>query len=395
MSDSNRLKISWATESTFGVTPPSSTFYEVRQTGESLTMETNTTTSQEIRADRETVAVVRTGINAAGDINWELAKDSAGTHFDKLLEYALLSAAWTSATNIITTGTSIAPDGTLQQFQGGVGDFSGVGVGEWLLVAGFNNTANNGYFKVVDKAADSSTIDVVGETDLVTTAAETDITMDIPPYIEAGTTFTTLTFEKDYQDVSEKMYIRGCAIDTMNVSIGSDSISTGSFGIIGKDANFTAPTTPSYSAASTEQPMNGIDHVTTIVLGIGAPGTGSKRGNATQITLDLANNLRARLQIGTLGAISLGTGQIGITGTLQSYFTDRTEMESYLNYADSGFGFITNDTVNGLYIFDLPAMKFTAGAAVAQGINTDIINDMSFTGYLSPTAGASFRIYRG
>lgn len=114
----------------------------------------------------------------------------------------------------------------------------------------------------------------------------------------------------------------------------------------------------------------------------------------TSLSWSITNNLRARLQVGTLGAISLGKGTIGASGTLQAYFEDETVIDKYLNFTASSLALTYNDADSNKYVVEFPQVKYTDGARVAGGQNQDIIADMSFTAYRDATEGCTMRMVR-
>ena len=117
--------------------------------------------------------------------------------------------------------------------------------------------------------------------------------------------------------------------------------------------------------------MNMVDHMQAVL-------EGQASQNITAFSLEVANNLRQRLIAGSLGPDSIGSGKIAITGTLQMYFETATIMDKYLNQTVSSLAFIIEDSSGNAYIIDLPEIKYTDGARVAGGENTDILADMTF-----------------
>src|SRR5690606_24985037 len=101
------------------------------------------------------------------------------------------------------------------------------------------------------------------------------------------------------------------------------------------------------SAAATNDPMTGVDNVPIVYEAMASYGI-------TAATIALVNNLRTRLQVGTLGAISLGSGTIAVTGTVQAYFNTADVMNKYLNFANSGLAFRFQDTLGNVMVVDLP-----------------------------------------
>ena len=96
---SNRTALRYVAEVTEGTTPATPALSEIRYTGESLGYNISNTRSNEIRSDRNVADLIRTGAEAAGDINFEMSYGS----FDSLLE-AALCGTWTA--NVLENGTT-------------------------------------------------------------------------------------------------------------------------------------------------------------------------------------------------------------------------------------------------------------------------------------------------
>jgi hypothetical protein len=115
---------------------------------------------------------------------------------------------------------------------------------------------------------------------------------------------------------------------------------------------------------------------------------------STRFAFNLRNNLRARLQIATLGAISLGSGTVNIEGTVNAYFESKATMDRYLNFSITNLAIIFDDATGTSYVVDFPSVKFTSGRRVAGAINTDVIAEMAFTAFRDATEGITVRIAR-
>ncbi len=97
--DSSNIRVAYVPEATYGVTPATPTFRELRVTGGGLKLNKSTVVSDERRADRNVSDLIQTGQDWAGDFNAELSYGS----FDDILE-ALLMGTWT--TNVLKNGTT-------------------------------------------------------------------------------------------------------------------------------------------------------------------------------------------------------------------------------------------------------------------------------------------------
>lgn len=99
MADTSQTRLAYITESTYGTTPSTPTMLVQRYTGEGLSANIQTITSNEIRADRNISDVVQVGSEVGGNVDFELSYGS----FDLWLE-SLMHGAW--STNVLKNGTT-------------------------------------------------------------------------------------------------------------------------------------------------------------------------------------------------------------------------------------------------------------------------------------------------
>lgn len=115
IADTSGTRLAWVAEVTEGVTPATPSFQNLRFTGETLTGEKQTVTSNEIREDGNIPDVVKVGFMSSGGFDFEL---SYGT-FDALLESALLG---TWATNVLKNGRDRHAFSFEKKFENGATD---------------------------------------------------------------------------------------------------------------------------------------------------------------------------------------------------------------------------------------------------------------------------------
>ncbi|MBB76530.1 MAG: hypothetical protein CMJ75_18655 [Planctomycetaceae bacterium] len=382
--DSNRVALRYWEEVTFGAAATGTpTFKSLRLTGESLNQATSSSTSNELRSDRQVSDLIRTGVNAAGAINGEISYGA----YDDFFQYALLSSGWSTEQEVSGTTFSVtAGSGSYVIADSGSG-FGSFAVGQWVYIKGFASNDNNGWAKI--SAASAGSITVTNNGDGSTVIAGPTVTITMGAQIVNGTTLTTLNIEKEFEDLSNEFELStGMSIESFNVSVTSDAILTCAFNFLGKSQTSNTATVGdgSPTAAPTDGVMNAIDNVVAVY-------ENGSTYDVTQLSFDLNNNLRARLQVGTLGAISLGTGTVSVTGAHQGYYASKTVMDKYLNDTVSSLAFIfVKDT--DAYVIEFPQIKYSSGQRVAGGINQDIIADMQWTAYRDPTEGITVRIQR-
>ena len=387
MSDTNRVSLAYKVESTFGTyVTGNPDFQALRYTGETLHQEQDTVTSKELRSDRQIPDIIRTGLRAAGDLNWELSYGA----YDDFFEAALMGT-WVALATIEAPSALVSVDGTTGVITTtGTWDVTPT-AGAWIEVRGFTTAANNGYARVT--SATTTTITTAGHA-YTTEAAGASVTITQPSYVRNGTTFRSYNVEKKYEDLATTFaQLAGMAVDRMTVTVPVDGIVTGAFGFMGKQERSAAATLG--DGANTAAPANdviaAVDDVDMFQEGLAAD---SAATSITAWSLELANNLRARLQVGTLGPISIGTGTCEITGTTQMYFESVTIMDKFLNDTQSSCAIVFEDSAGNGYVVDIPAIRYSAGQRNATAINQDVIADLSWRAKLfTPAVGSSYTIH--
>jgi len=409
MTNTNEVGLAFSEEATYGVDPlgTSSGYVYLRTTNESLHQETSTTLSAELRDDRQVPAVTRTNLSVAGDTNFELSFDDSplDQEFNVLLQAALMcDGDWStddkavgvmtivSSTNKITTATT--------------NEFVGWTEGMWIKIVN-SETTNDGYFKIKTHATNQSIYveqnleDEIGTNGLMI--------IHLLPEITQGTLQRSFSFNRLYEGIGTGQsgyceVFTGMMIDGFNLTISPESIITGSFSWLGKQA--TSATAKSDTnlilAANTNDPMNAVDNVKAVFegkrSGDGDATAPSVDANAyatqasTSFSFSLSNNLRTRMEIATLGAASIGSGTCNVTGTLQKYYANDDLMDKYLSFTESSVAIVMEDTQGNAYIFDIPAVKFTSGQRVAGGQDQDVIADMNFESLMDAVETNTIRI---
>lgn len=390
MSDADRINVAYVEETTFGVTPsgPAPTLQNVRLTSESLKQATTTVSSAEIRPDRQINDVVRTVITGEGDIGIELSYGA----FDDFFEATLQSSGWAGSATVGPIATisfeSIATSSTsFAKIKDSGSGFGSLVVGQWIKVRGAGTAANNVYAKI--EVASAAEIEISG-TDLVDEVAGASVTVVQGDFIDNGTTQRSFSFEREFTDLASEFAVhRGMTFASMSLTVAADALISGTFTLNGKDEISAAATAGdgSNTAAPTNEVMSAVDSVVSILEDLAA-------FSSTGFSLELTNNLRNRLQIGELGPDSIGSGTVSVSGTLQAFFESKTTFDKYLNFDTTSLGLVVEDSAGNAYVFFLPKVKFSDGARVAGGQNTDIIADLSWEAFRDPTLGITLRITR-
>lgn len=384
MSDANRVQLAFVAEpsGSFGEKVTGSDLQILRYNSESLKQDMNTTISEELRSDRQISDIARIGVSASGDISFEL---SYGSH-DTLLKSALLDdSGWSDGIKV--ERQTISADSDDNSLNDSAGGFSSFVANQWIYTSGFSTTANNGYFKI--ESVTSSKL-VLATGSLVDEDAGETVVVQMGSQITNGTTLESYNFEKDFEDLSNVFsLLKGMCINTFNLEIPADGIITGSFGFMGSAEESLEETagSGSYDARTTTVVMTGANHVPNFIenqieLGI------------LSFSMSLNNNLRTRLEVGTLGVASMGVGSVEITGSLSVHLEDATLYNKYLDQDSTSIAIGVQDTAGNGYVIELPAVKLTESTRNAGGLNTDVIGEFEFRAHMDATEQITIRIVR-
>jgi hypothetical protein len=486
MSDSNRVQVQYIEEATPGTTPaiaqpgtPQSTLRVARITGESIMFAIANTTSAELRADRMVSALVQTGAQNGGDLNFELSFPAARTFLDQMFGSAL-AAQWTNTPEFfnLTADATITDAGTVANTFAVVSGGTAMILGHLVQSSGFTNAANNQVFKVASSTGTTvvgAALGLIAETvppagarlkvvgcegvagDITATASglactalnflnlgvvagmwvkvgstvvgnqfantanndwirvtavtATTITADNLPSgwaVDAGAGKTirlwfgdilrngvaarSFTLEKQFLDLTVPVYAiyRGMQVGSMNMSIASGSIISGSFSFLGTTHVPNTAAIGAGAAATTSQVMNAVANVARISEG-GAAVTGPNF--VKSLTFNAVNNLREQPAVSVLGLAGVGMGRFDVKGSMQTYFGSKALYDKYVASTQTSVSNI--NALNGqAVIVTLPAVKFDDGKIVASGANQDVMCDLTFTAIRDPATNCELDIQR-
>lgn len=379
MSDTNRTQLAYIAESTWGTQVTGSALQLLRITGESLKQESSMSESGEIRSDRQVSDIRRTRIQASGGFNFEL---SYGT-YDDFLAAALQAAAWGTAETVTASTISFAASGNTISDSGS--GFGSLVANQWVKISGASTAANNGFFKILTAAAGSITVS--GGT-LVDESAGQSVTVLQGGQIVNGQTLTSFNLERGYTDLTNKFALfLGMAINGLSLNVPLEGRLTGSFDLLGAgESSVSSSGGTGYTAATTTPTI--VDAEVVSLLENQAAMT------ISNFSFNLTNNLRARMRVGSAGVLSLGSGAIGVTGSLSAYYSDETLYDKYLNETASALALPITDSAGNSYLIDLPAVKYTNGQRTPTGPNGDCFAEMQFGAYRDSSEDVTIRMAR-
>jgi len=177
----------------------------------------------------------------------------------------------------------------------------------------------------------------------------------------------------------------GVGVTTMNLTMQTDGMITGSFSCVGKDMDPISGTRldADPTAASSNNPFNT------------SQGTikeaGSTTSIVTSINLTLENSLNPTFALFQESARSLIDGRSNLTGNVTIYVQDETFINKFVNETESSLEFTPTDPDGNKYRFRLPRIKYNGAPLDVQG-EGEITPQMPIQALYDDTAGTNLSI---
>lgn len=206
--------------------------------------------------------------------------------------------------------------------------------------------------------------------------------------LKCGQTPSSFTFERHFGDIAKDAVYTGCKIDTFNLSVQTESIITGSFGIVGAGyVPFSGtPLDPDPLATTGNPRFNAFTG--TIKEG------GVTIGVVSGIDLTLAmSRVLDRTIFSGRTASNVNRGRANLTGTLTAFFENETLFNKFANDTYSSLEFTIGDGVSKSYTFLIPRLKYT-DADVSVDSEGSIEMSMPFQSLLDTTEATNLVITR-
>lgn len=384
----NRVGLRVKPESTFGTTPSTGNYYQLRITGETLKYGIQTTQSAELRSDRMITDLAQVGAGADGDINFEFSYGE----FDHLLA-SVLQGSWATVGTVgVATGTVVYTTTSLVMTGASpASPFSNVTAGQWIRVSDPVTTANSGWWKVSSVTNATTLVFASG----LTAGTTTGSAVVQSARVTNGTTQSGYSIERNNADLSLYTNFRGMTPARMSLSMTPGQIITGSISFLGKDAQ-ASTSTSAMPGTSVSSLTNSVYNSVSNVFNVLENGTALSNTYARNLTINVENNLRGQGAIGTLGNVGIGAGQSVITGTLELYFADATYLNKFINNTASTLSVRVSASTSGIgYVFTFPNIKYTDGATPTPGANQDVTLSLPFQALRDSTTGYQILVDRG
>lgn len=384
--DSSLMELIVGYESVFK-TPPAN-FKKLRYTKENLNHNIQTTTSNEVRSDRNVPALVRTSAAPGGTVDIELSAVS----YDEELEQ-LLASTW--STPLALAGTFDAQDdgsGKLEFVSDSTGagpSFVTVVVGQWIKVAGFVNTAINGYHRVSAVDTTTATAHSIVTTSTATAESGTGDEEITGSYLRNGTTKKSMSLEKNFTDLTNVYHLfTGMRMASAQFNIAPGAIVTGTLTFQGATFSQEAATAVSgtLSDASTTDVLNAVDNVVAVI-----EDDASSTMDISELSVQVNNNLRGQQAVGSLGPVGIGYGRCVVTGSLKAYFEDGSLVDRLLNGTAFLLSWRFEDNDGNAMIITMPSVNLTTVTTVSGGNDQDVLNDCQYQAVYDPTTSCAIQ----
>lgn len=484
LQSTNRVKLGKVRETTFGTTPATPAFTNVRETSSALAVNPQTVPTNEIRADRQVTDVILVGYQSGGQIGGELSFQTMDADLEEALQgtwssnplitvvtidteisdittttatvvtplgtpfkagHLALTTGFTTAANnnivsrvasstatsIVFPAASFAAEGAaipvgaairVVGFQGASGDlvatvtggngltstaldFTTLGIvaGQWLKIGGtavgnqFATAVDNDWCRVSAVAAQRLSFDRVPASWAADAGTSKTVQVFMGDFLTNASTKRSNTFERQYLDHSPVTYeyIRGCTLDQFAVDVSAQKVVTCAKTYVGSDG--VVQTTRFASATDVSASTNDVLNSAANVGRVGFDGSLVTGPNyVTSAKWNYNNNIRRQIAVGTLGAVGTGNGEFGVTGTLSTYFGDKTMLDKIIGNTLTSYDIRIGrtDTNNETLVFDFPSIKLASGSPAVQGKNQDVMINAGFQAIMHATLGYTASVGR-
>jgi len=274
-------------------------------------------------------------------------------------------------------------------------------IGAWFKFADFTTVLNNVWTRVreIDLTADTVTVDA--QTGMATDAAATEqVQAFYGSRIENGAQAVSdhqFAVERRFEDhtpITRELFL-GMALNNFNLTLAPQAIAIGSLTWFGFNSAVSndSPSYPDLYAALPVDVLADQNDVYNTSSDIGRLGRGVDPVDAaglnfvTEATIEINNNLRRQPAVGVFGASGIGVGELSVTGTLSTYFDNDEILQIILTNAETTLDLITQGQDGRSQVYDLPRIKFSAGAPDVPGKNQDVTIPGTYQAILSPIFG--------
>lgn len=381
--ETNQTQISYGLEATWG-TAPATTFQAVRYISENLRDQKTRSRPGEIPVGRQAVQAVTTQEIASGGINGAL---SFGTYDDWIS--SVLGADWGTTTTITGAAGDISAVASGAHFTSTTSTkFQNILVGMIIKVAGFSNSANNGYFRVATKASSQDiTVDSFVGALVNETPAGTAATMKYGD-LRNGSVFKSVFMQQKLNSAGT-LWLRypGAFASGLHLSGGVGNFLSINFDIVAQQE--LNQTTDASTGGITAAPTGPVFDTVTGWQGlfVGGAAAGSVLDS---FTLDIVNTGAAgQFGMGSSAAQGILQGTLEARGSCKVFFKDFTLYTRFRNETLGAVNFHAKDANGNFYGISLPNAALMNPEIIAGGPGQAVMAQFEIEGNPDPTTGVT------
>jgi len=286
--------------------------------------------------------------------------------------------------------------------------------GEWLKMSGWATAANNVWarIKAIDTVARTITFDA--QTGMAADPATTErVELYYGDTVENGTGAVSahqFAVERRFEDQSPVLreLFTGMALNNFSLNLQPQAIATGAVTFFGFNSavqdeggsahiGTTPPALYEFAPVDVAAPTNDVYNTSNNVgrLGRGVDAIDALGVNfVLEASIELTNNLRRDPAVGVFGAANIGAGEVGVTGTLRTYFDNKDILEQINTNAETSVDLSVVDNSGQAMLFDMPRIKFSGGAPDVPGKNQSVTINATYQAILSPDYGYTISVQR-
>jgi len=208
--------------------------------------------------------------------------------------------------------------------------------------------------------------------------------------LENATTKKSYTFEKkiDVDGTDHFLTYKACRLDTLALTFPVAGVISYALGIMGKHSIGAAATAGSgaYTAAGVTEPM--ASEQVAVTEATVSP------GDVRSLTVNLGNNLRRQMALGSSAPIGFGYGGFRASGVLELYFANRTLYDKYVAETKTELEAVVTDSASKSYTITVPKARWGVPTINLEGVNGDIFAQFPWTGVKDAVTGDTVNITR-
>jgi len=204
--------------------------------------------------------------------------------------------------------------------------------------------------------------------------------------LKQGVTLKSLSIEEGHTDINQYQVLTGAVVNDLSLSVKVNSIVTGSFGIIGKDAS-------AYSGVSIDATPDPAPTTTPFDSYTGSlKEGGSTIAVVTGIDLNLNNNIEQLFTLFNDATRQIAPGRAQVSGNVSLYFESTTLINKYINDTETSLEFTLQDGKGNSYTFLIPRVKFSGyDKSISEN---QIVITLPFQGLYDSTEGTALKVTR-